>query len=52
MVILGDPVPPENPALTAVTMALEMRAAIGALIERWRPPVNRQVLPGSARSSS
>ena len=34
MVILGDPVPLENPALTAVTMALEMRAAIGALIEK------------------
>ena len=36
MVIFGDPVPLENPALTAVTMALEMRAAISALIERWR----------------
>ena len=36
MVIFGDPVPLENPALTAVTTALEMRAAISALIERWR----------------
>ena len=36
MVIFGDPVPLENPALTAVTMALEMRAAISALIEKWR----------------
>jgi GAF domain-containing protein len=36
MVIFGDPVPLENPALAAVMMALEMRAAIGGLIERWR----------------
>jgi adenylate cyclase len=36
MVIFGDPVPLENPALAAVTMALEMRAAISALIEKWR----------------
>jgi adenylate cyclase len=35
MVIFGDPVPLENPALAAVQMALEMRAAITALIERW-----------------
>jgi adenylate cyclase len=36
MVIFNDPVPVENPALQAVLMALEMRAAIGGLIERWR----------------
>ena len=36
MVIFNDPVPVENPALLAVLMALEMRAAIGALIEKWR----------------
>jgi class 3 adenylate cyclase len=38
MVIFGDPVPLPNPALAAVQMALEMRAAIGALIEKWRRP--------------
>jgi class 3 adenylate cyclase len=36
MVIFSDPVPVENPALQAVLMALDMRAAIGELIERWR----------------
>ena len=36
MVIFDDPVPLPNPALSAVQMALEMRAAIGALIEKWR----------------
>jgi hypothetical protein len=36
MVIFNDPVPVENPALQAVLMALDMRSAIGALIERWR----------------
>ena len=36
MVIFNDPVPLHNPALSAVQMALEMRAAIGALIEKWR----------------
>jgi adenylate cyclase len=36
MVIFNDPVPVENPALQAVLMALDMRAEIGALIERWR----------------
>jgi adenylate cyclase len=35
MVIFGDPVPLENPALAAVQMALELRAGITALIERW-----------------
>ena len=36
MVIFNDPVPVENPALQAVLMALEMRTAIEALIEKWR----------------
>ena len=36
MVIFNDPVQVENPALQAVLMALDMRAAIGGLIERWR----------------
>jgi class 3 adenylate cyclase len=36
MVIFNDPVPIENPALQAVLMALEMRAAIGGMIEKWR----------------
>ncbi len=36
MVIFNDPVPIENPALQAVLMALDMRVAIGALLERWR----------------
>ena len=35
MVIFNDPVPLPNPALAAVQMALEMRAAIGALIDKW-----------------
>jgi len=33
MVIFNDPVPVENPALQAVLMALDMRSAIGALID-------------------
>jgi adenylate cyclase len=36
MVIFNDPVPLPNPALVAVLMALEMRSAIGALVENWR----------------
>ena len=36
MVIFNDPVPVENPALQAVLMALEMRTAIGTMIEKWR----------------
>jgi adenylate cyclase len=36
MVIFNDPVPVENPALQAVLMALDMRMAIGGLIEKWR----------------
>jgi adenylate cyclase len=36
MIVFNDPVPVDNPALQAVLMALDMRAAIGGLIERWR----------------
>ena len=36
MVVFNDPVPVDNPALQAVRMALEMRQALGALIEKWR----------------
>ena len=36
MVIFNDPVPVPNPALQAVQMALEMRAALGGLIGKWR----------------
>jgi adenylate cyclase len=36
MVIFNDPVPVENPALQAVLMALDMRAEIGGMIEKWR----------------
>src|ERR1700752_4330200 len=36
MIIFNDPVPVENPALQAVLMALEMRAAIEALMQKWR----------------
>jgi class 3 adenylate cyclase/putative methionine-R-sulfoxide reductase with GAF domain len=35
MVIFNDPVPVENPALQAVLMALDMRTAIGGMIENW-----------------
>ena len=36
MVIFNDPVPLPNPALVAVMMALEMRSAIAALVQKWR----------------
>jgi GAF domain-containing protein len=36
MVVFNDPVPVDNPALQAVRMALEMRVALSALIEKWR----------------
>jgi adenylate cyclase len=36
MVVFNDPIPVDNPALQAVLMAIEMRVAIGALIEKWR----------------
>jgi adenylate cyclase len=35
MVIFNDPVLLPNPALTAVQMALDMRAAVRTLIEKW-----------------
>jgi class 3 adenylate cyclase len=35
MAIFNDPLPVENPALQAVKMALEMREAIGGLMEQW-----------------
>ena len=36
MVVFNDPIPVDDPALQAVRMAIEMRAAIGELIEKWR----------------
>jgi class 3 adenylate cyclase len=36
MVVFNDPIPVSNPPLQAVQMALEMRVAISALMERWR----------------
>jgi class 3 adenylate cyclase len=36
MVIFNDPIPVDNPALQAVLMAVDMRAAIEGLIEKWR----------------
>jgi adenylate cyclase len=36
MVIFNDPVPVENPAVQAVLMALDMRAELGGVIEKWR----------------
>ena len=36
MVVFNDPIPVDNPALQGVLMAIDMRAAIGALIEKWR----------------
>ena len=36
MVVFNDPIPVDNPALQAVRMAIDMRAAIGELIEKWR----------------
>ncbi len=36
MVVFNDPVPVDNPALQAVRMALDMRAALGGLIDKWR----------------
>ena len=35
MVVFNDPVPVPKPALQAVQAALDMRAAIGALTEKW-----------------
>jgi class 3 adenylate cyclase len=36
MVVFNDPIPVDNPALQAVLMAIDMRAAITELIEKWR----------------
>jgi class 3 adenylate cyclase len=36
MVVFNDPIPVDDPAFQAVRMAIEMRAAIGDLIEKWR----------------
>jgi class 3 adenylate cyclase/putative methionine-R-sulfoxide reductase with GAF domain len=36
MVVFNDPIPVDNPALQAVLMAIDMRTAIGTLIEKWR----------------
>ena len=36
MVIFNDPVPVDNPALQAVEMALDMREALGTLVDKWR----------------
>jgi class 3 adenylate cyclase/putative methionine-R-sulfoxide reductase with GAF domain len=35
MVVFNDPVPVENPALQAVLMALEVRDALGTLMQTW-----------------
>ena len=35
MVVFNDPIPVDNPALQAVLMAIDMRGAIGELIEKW-----------------
>jgi adenylate cyclase len=36
MAIFNDPVPMPKPALQAVQMALDMRSAIGTIMEKWR----------------
>ena len=36
MAIFNDPVPMPKPALQAVQMALDIRSAIGTLMEKWR----------------
>ena len=36
MVVFNDPIPVDDPALQAVRMAIDMRTAIGKLIEKWR----------------
>jgi adenylate cyclase len=36
MVVFNDPIPVDNPALQAALMAIDMRTAIGTLIEKWR----------------
>jgi hypothetical protein len=59
MVVFNDPIPVDKPALQAVLMAIDMRAAIGELIEKWRKLVttlasalgSRTDLPRSAPSA-
>ena len=34
--VFNDPIPIDNPALQAVLMAIDMRMAIGGLVEKWR----------------
>jgi adenylate cyclase len=36
MVVFNDPIPVDNPARQTVLMAIDMRTAIGELIEKWR----------------
>ena len=36
MVVFNDPIPVDNPAIQAVRMAIDMRAALGELTEKWR----------------
>ena len=36
MVVFNDPIPVDSPALQAVLMAIDMRAVIGELIDKWR----------------
>ncbi|MGC2824087.1 MAG: GAF domain-containing protein [Pseudolabrys sp.] len=36
MVVFNDPIPVDNPALQAALTAIDMRTAIGDLIEKWR----------------
>jgi class 3 adenylate cyclase len=36
MVVFNDPILVDNPALRATLMAIDMRAAIGDLVEKWR----------------
>jgi adenylate cyclase len=36
MAVFNDPIPVDNPALQAVLMAIDLRAAIAELIEKWR----------------
>jgi class 3 adenylate cyclase len=35
MVVFNDPIPVDKPALHAVLMAIDMRGAIGELVEKW-----------------
>ena len=50
MVVFNDPIPVDNPALQAVLMAIDMRAAIGALIEKWRQLGTKLALASALRT--